>query len=33
MMVIISLVGVLIGDGAMFMLGRLLGPKVKTTIA
>jgi membrane protein DedA with SNARE-associated domain len=29
MMVMISLFGVLIGDGAMFMLGRLLGPKVK----
>ncbi len=28
-MVMISLLGVLIGDGAMFMLGRLLGPKVK----
>ena len=28
-MVIISLLGVVLGDGAMFMLGRILGPKVK----
>jgi membrane protein DedA with SNARE-associated domain len=28
-MVVVSLLGVLIGDSAMFMLGRLLGPKVK----
>lgn len=29
-MLIISLAGVLIGDGTMFLLGRLLGSKVKT---
>ena len=28
-MVIISLLGVVLGDGAMFMLGHILGPKVK----
>ena len=28
-MVVVALVGVIIGDGAMFMLGRLLGPRVK----
>lgn len=29
-MLAISLLGVLVGDGAMFMLGRLVGPRVKT---
>lgn len=29
-MLVVSLLGVIIGDGTMFMLGRLLGPKVKT---
>jgi len=28
-MVIISLIGVILGDGTMFMLGKLLGPRVK----
>lgn len=28
-MVVVSLIGVLVGDTTMFMLGRLLGPKVK----
>lgn len=30
MMLFVSLMGVIVGDGIMFMLGRLLGPKVKT---
>ncbi len=30
LMLVVSLSGVLIGDGTMFLLGRLLGPKVKT---
>lgn len=29
-MLIVALLGVIFGDGIMFMLGRLLGPKVKT---
>lgn len=29
-MLVVSLLGVIVGDGTMFMLGRLLGPKVKT---
>lgn len=28
-MVIVSLLGVILGDGTMFMLGKLLGPRVK----
>lgn len=29
-MLAIALLGVLVGDGAMFMLGRIVGPRVKT---
>ena len=29
LMVVVSLLGVIVGDGTMFMLGKLLGPRVK----
>ena len=33
LMVTIALLGVIIGDGTMFMLGKLLGPRVKKSTA
>ncbi len=30
LMVVVSLLGVIVGDGTMFMLGKLLGPRVKS---